>query len=185
MKLLKSLLPYIIIVIVVVLIRTFIITPVTVVGSSMVDTLEPKEILLLSKIHYKVGKIKRYDIVVIHERDDLIIKRVYGLPGDSIEYRDNKLYINGKETEDKYATNATGDFTLQGVCIRGLYNTSLTNAEKVKQCNYDKIPEGYYLVLGDNREVSLDSRSFGLVKKSDIQGKATLRLWPLNKLGGI
>ncbi len=185
MKLLKSIYPYIIIIVVVVLIRSFVITPVTVVGTSMVDTLEANEVLLLSKVSYKIGKINRYDIVVIREDDDLIIKRVYGLPGDQVEYKNNRLYINDVEVEDKYATNETSDFTVQTICLKGLTYNSLTSEEKNKICNYDRVPEGYYLVLGDNRGVSMDSRSFGFVDKDDVLGKAVGRIWPLDKLGGI
>ena len=84
-KVLKEIMPYIIILIVVVLIRSYIITPVTVVGSSMYPNLKDKEVLLLSKISYRLHNIERFDIVVVKDdEDDRIIKRIIGLPGDKV-----------------------------------------------------------------------------------------------------
>lgn len=175
-KFIKEIVPYIVILIVVVLLRTFIITPITVVGDSMVPTLHNKELLLLSKISYKLHDIKRFDIVVIKE-EDWIIKRVIGLPGDNIIYKDNKLYIDGKEVKDIYGDGTTSDFDLNKICLAGESNTNANY-----ECPIDKIPEGYFLVLGDNREISKDSRSVGLIPKEEIQGKAIVRFWPLNKI---
>ena len=92
-KIVKEIIPYIIIIIVVVLIRTFLFTPVVVVGDSMVPTLENKQILLLDKITYKFKEIKRFDIVVIDTGKSEIIKRIIGLPGETVEYKDNLLYM--------------------------------------------------------------------------------------------
>ena len=83
-KFIKELIPYIVIIIVVVLIRTYIITPVIVVGDSMVPTLKDNQILLLNKIDYRFNEIERYDIVVIKVGKSEIIKRVIGLPGENI-----------------------------------------------------------------------------------------------------
>ena len=170
-KFVKEWLPYIIIIIVVVLIRTYIVTPVIVRGDSMNDTLLDGQVLFLSKISYKINDIKRFDIVVIRDYDeDLIIKRIIGLPGDNVKYIDNTLYINDKEVEDEYANTITSDFTLEEICEINDDN-----------CN-GKIPEGMYLALGDNRVVSADSRIKGLFSKNEILGKAVLRIWPLNKI---
>lgn len=170
-KFYKDVLPYIIIVVSVVIIRSFIVTPVVVRGDSMDDTLKDGQVLFLSKISYRVHDIKRFDIVVIKDiDDDLIIKRVIGLPGDDVNYKDNKLYINGKRVKDIYANGETGDFTLQNIC-------EINNDDCVA-----KIPDNMYLALGDNREVSADSRVKGLFSRKQILGKATLRIWPLNKI---
>ena len=185
-KFLKEIYPYIVIVVVVVIIRTFFITPVVVDGPSMEDTLYDNELLLLNKISYKISNIERYDIVVIQEKDEKIIKRVYGLPGEKIEYKNNKLYINDQETEDNYATNETSDFTLKDICAASLKKNEIVTEEDInKKCQDDKIPQDYYLVLGDNRKVSADSRYYGLIPKSSIVGKVSIRFWPLNKLGII
>lgn len=169
-KKLKEIIPYIIILIVVVIVRTYFVTPITVVGSSMVPTLHNKELLLLSKISYKINNIERFDVVVIKE-DEWIIKRVIGLPGENIEYKNKKLYINGKLVEDLYEDGETNDFDMESIC-------NITNIE----CENGKIPKDYYLVLGDNRKISKDSRSIGLIPKNEIKGKAIVRFWPLNKI---
>lgn len=160
----KELIPYAVIILVVFIIRTFIITPVIVVGDSMVPTLENKQLLLLNKINYRLNEIQRYDVVVINlEKQDEIIKRVIGLPGETIEYRNNTLYINGHEVESEYDFD-TDDFTLKSIC------------------NCDKIPDNKYLVLGDNRKVSADSRIIGLIDKKDIKGNVNISLWPMKKI---
>lgn len=162
-KFLKELVPYIIIIIVVVLIRTYLVTPVIVSGDSMEPTLKNRELLLLNKINYRINDIKRYDIVVIKRDNKEIIKRVIGLPGETIEYRNNVLYINGHEEKNKFSHD-TNDFTLKDIC------------------NCDQIPEGEYLVLGDNRKISADSRMFGLFDKKEIEGKVNISLWPIKKV---
>ena len=162
-KLIKELIPYIVIVIVVVLIRTFIVTPVIVSGDSMVPTLKNKQLLLLNKINYKINNIKRFDVVVINLDNKEIIKRVIGLPGEDILYRSNKLYVDGHELENDYNFD-TDDFSLKTIC------------------NCTKIPEDKYLVLGDNRAVSADSRIIGLIDKKDIEGNVNISLWPIKKV---
>ena len=170
-KNIKELVPYLIIVIVVVFIRSYIITPVIVRGDSMDDTLKDGQVLFLNKINYRFNNIKRFDIIVIKDEDnDLIIKRVIGKPGDYVEYKDNILYINNKKVKDKYGNGETLDFNLEEIC-----NITDTNCK-------GKIPKDKYLALGDNREVSADSRVKGLFTRKQILGKATLRLWPLNKI---
>lgn len=159
MKFIKEAVPYIIIILVVVLIRVFIITPVRVDGSSMKNTLKDNDILLL----YKLGSIKRNDIVVLDESYDneIIIKRIIGLPGETVAIKNGKIYINNKEYDDKFAYGETSD--------------------------YDKITLGddEYFILGDNRIVSKDSRYFGPVKEKEIIGKAIFRLFPFNKMGKL
>ena len=178
-KFIKELIPYIIIFIIVVIIRTFIVTPVTVVGSSMYPTLKDGEILLLSKISYKLNDVERFDVVVIKE-DDWIIKRVIGLPGDNVSYRENKLYINDKLIEDKYADGITNDFDLDDI-----WQAGKSEGKKDFEEPFDTIPEGYYLVLGDNRGISKDSRSVGLIPINEIKGKAVVRFWPLTKISMV
>lgn len=174
-NIIKEVIPYIVILIVVVIIRSFVITPVTVVGSSMYPTLKDKELLLLSKISYKIHDIERFDIVVIKE-DDRIIKRIIGLPNENVSYINNVLYIDGVPIEDNYQNGTTKDFELADLCFTN------ENKDNKLSCTNNKIPEGYYLVLGDNREISKDSRKIGLVKKEDIIGKAVLRFWPIKNI---
>lgn len=169
MKILKELIPYIVIVVVVVLIRTFIATPVIVSGSSMDPTLKNGQILILNKL---TNNYNRYDIVVIdvniNGKKERIVKRIMGLPLENIEAKNNILYINGKRVHDDFR-DITTDFSLY----------DLTGMKK--------IPDGYYFVMGDNRTNSLDSRDYrvGLIKKSDIIGRPIFRIWPFNKIGTV
>lgn len=173
-KWIKELIPYLIIIIIVVIIRSYIITPVIVRGDSMDNTLKDGEVLFLSKINYQLSKIERYDIVVIKDIDnDLIIKRIIGLPGDNIEYKDDILYINGKKQTKRFTKDETEDFTLEEIC-------------KINHITcHGKIPKNMYLVLGDNRDVSADSRVKGLISREQIQGETIFRVFPFHKIGSL
>ena len=138
-KNIKELYPYVIIVVVVILVRTFIITPVIVSGSSMKPNFNDGELLLVRKIRYNEKTIKRFDVVV----------------------------INDKLVQENYTHLNTKDFNLGEICT----------------CS--SIPEGKYLVLGDNRPISKDSRSIGLIDEKDIVGKSVFRLWPITKIGTV
>lgn len=163
----KEILPYIVIILVVVLIRTFIATPVIVSGDSMKPNLHDGEMLIVRKIGYNGKTIKRFDVVVVEGDNDEIIKRVIGLPGEHVYYRNNKLYINDKLVKEDYKFYDTEDFNLEEICT----------------CT--KIPEGKYLVLGDNRPISKDSRTIGLIDEKEIFGEAIFRIWPISKIGNI
>lgn len=152
----KDIIPYVLILIGVVLFRTFIATPVVVDGDSMLPTLKDNQLLLLKKYDHKY---ERYDIVVFDYDDARLIKRVIGLPGERVRYEAGKLYINDREVEDAYS-NITSDYELFGV-----------------------IPEGYYFVLGDNRNNSSDSRLIGLIKADTIKGTINFSLWPIKTVG--
>lgn len=158
-KFIKELLPYVIIILVVVLFRTFIATPIRVSGPSMNPTLKNGNIMILNKL----GKIDRFDIVVItsSKTHDTLIKRVIGLPGETIEVRDGKIYINDKKIKDKYGSGVTKDFG------------------KIK------IQKGEYFVMGDNREVSADSRVFGTFSKKEIKGTTRFVLFPFKSFGFV
>ena len=159
MKFIKELVPYIVIIAVVVLFRTYIATPVRVDGDSMVPTFEDGQILILNKLD---REYERMDVVVFDYKSDRLIKRVIGLPGETVEIKDNTLYINGEEVSDYKDDVKTSDYKLNVT-----------------------IPEGYYFVLGDNRGISADSRLIGLVSKEDLKGTICFRLFPLMKIGGI
>ncbi len=92
----KTICEYLLIIAVVIVIRIFIITPIEVNGSSMENTLYDKDIMILNIIGYHTSGIRRFDIIVIKYGKEHLIKRVIGLPGETVEYNDNKLYINGK-----------------------------------------------------------------------------------------
>ena len=164
-KIFRATLPYIIIVIAVALIRTFIVTPVQVEGMSMYSTLDDNEILLLKKYD---KNYQRFDIVVFNYNGTKLIKRVIGLTGEAVAYKDNKLYINGEYMEEDFLKNhqETYDFTIEEI-------------------GYDTIPDGYYFVMGDNRTNSTDSRIIGLVPEEDIEGTTSFAIFPFDKFGNF
>lgn len=158
MNFIKQSFPYIIIFLFVVLIRTFIITPVIVSGDSMNNTLKNGEYLLLKKYDKNYS---RFEVVVFDYNDSKLIKRIIGLPGEHVKYENGILYINNEIIEDNFAKN-TRDFDL-------------------KNLGFEIIPEGYYFVLGDNRMYSSDSRIIGLVSEKQISGVTNFRIWPFGK----
>lgn len=163
MKIFKELLSYGIIIIVVILIRSYIITPAIVNGDSMYPNLKNKQVLLVKKYD---KKIERFDIIVLNYNKERLVKRVIGLPGEHVSYIDNKLYINGTLVEEKFLNDTTNDFD-------------------IKILGYEVIPEGFYFVMGDNRNNSKDSRIVGLIHINDIVGTTNYRIFPINKFGKI
>lgn len=156
-KIIKDLIPYIIILILVILFRSFIATPVKVDGKSMFPTLSGNEIMILNKL----GKIDRFDIVVVKNNNDDLIKRVVGLPGETIEIINNNVYIDGKKIDDIYGSGESSDYAKR------------------------KLEKNEYFVLGDNRENSMDSRTIGPIKDTQIEGTTSFVIFPFNKLGNV
>ncbi|MDD4027870.1 MAG: signal peptidase I, partial [Bacilli bacterium] len=146
----KDFIDYLIIILVVILLRTFVVTPAVVRQQSMEPTLFERDVILINKL----GKFNRFDVVVIDLGEEYIIKRVIGLPGEHIEYIDNKLYVNGKYVEEAFLDDSviTVDFDILNIGINNITNDS-------------------YFVLGDNRTNSTDSRVIGVINKKDIIGK--------------
>lgn len=149
----------------VILVRTFFISSYVVKGSSMLPTLEDGNKLIVNKLVYRIGDLERFDVIVFHatEQDDYV-KRIIGLPGDTVEYTNGQLYINGKLHEEKYLE----DFRAAGADETGEFKVF--------------VPEGKLFVLGDNRKDSRDSRDFGFVDIDNVVGKVNLRYWPLNEI---
>ncbi len=161
----KDTLSYILTAGVVLFVIIYVVTLQQVVGPSMDSTLKNQDIVLLSKSHYKLFDVKRFDVIAFSYADTkYLIKRVIGLPGDKVEYKNNILYINDEQIEEEF--------------LEGHKTTDFTTA----RLGYDTIPEGKYLVLGDNRENSLDSRSFGLIDEKDILGKVSIKIWPIYEI---
>jgi signal peptidase I len=158
-----------------VFIRYFLFTPIVVDGDSMMPTLKDGDKMIVNKIGYRLGEPKRFDIVVFHAPEGKdYIKRVIGLPGEHIEYKDDQLYINGEPIDEPYLDEyksqlsegqLTQDFTLQDI-----------------EPNMDVIPEGYVFVMGDNRRYSKDSRHIGVVSEDKIIGKTSVVFWPLSEM---
>ena len=158
------LLNVIIIVAVVAIIRTFVVSPFEVEGNSMLPTLEDNEYIIINKIGYILGEPKRGDVVVFRPPDDMrkyYVKRIIGLPGDEITIRDGKVYLlkDGQETilPETYLDDRNRDHTFRAPVGAG---------DKTMESYI--VPEGHYFLLGDNRQGSLDSRSF-----HNVQGEMT------------
>ena len=159
---LKDALKYIIAIVVILIVAIYVVSFQEVIGPSMNNTLKSGDITIVNKLVFRLRNIKRNEIVSLKKDDKIMVKRIIGLPGEHIEYKDNILYVDGKKISDS-RSSSTKDFKLESI-------------------GYDTIPKDMYLVLGDNRTNSSDSRTFGLVKKSDIIGKVNIRIYPFNKI---
>jgi signal peptidase I len=150
--------------------RTFVIQQYYISGPSMKESLYQNERIIVNKLAYRFGSVHRFDVVVFdrmnQEHDDLV-KRVIGLPGDTVEMRDCVVFVNGEMLNEPY----------------------LSEDDKTN-CGVDNMPlaslaPNTYFVMGDNRSESLDSRAFGAIEKTAIVGRATVRVWPLGSFGGL
>lgn len=165
-RVVKSLYPYLIVIVLVLIVRAFIITPAIVDGNSMLPNLQDNNVIILNKLDYKLNDIERFDVVVVDWNGEKLIKRVIGLPGEHVEYKDGLLYVNGFVTNENFEHATTHDFKLESI-------------------GYLTIPGDKYFVVGDNRNDSTDSRVIGLIDKENILGSVSLRIFPLNKIGKV
>lgn len=167
---------FIIALILALIIRKFFFSPIIVDGPSMQPTLYDRDQMIVNKFIYYVKDPDRFDIVIFHASEEKdFIKRVIGLPGEHVMVKDNILYINGEKVDQPFLHHnentpivypiITNDFTLE--MLPGHHNV---------------IPEGYVLVLGDNRSNSTDSRSIGLISIDQIVGKTNLVYWPFERM---
>ncbi|MCF0140887.1 MAG: signal peptidase I [Mogibacterium sp.] len=168
----KNLLIDIVIALILAAIVLFFIRPTVVKQTSMQDTLQPNDYLIMYKRAYVNKTPQRGDIVIFQSslttesgKRKLLIKRVIGLPGDIITIKDDQLYINGEKYEEDYLRD-------------GVTSGDIENLE---------VPKEKYFVMGDNRLVSVDSRydEVGCVSLGNIKGKAVFRLYPFNKIGKL
>lgn len=138
-------------------------------GKSMEDTLHTGESLLVEKVTRYFSDPDRYDIIVFHPEgepeEEYYVKRVMGLPGEKIQIKGNDIFVNDKKISDTYGKTVmvTGD---EGTATEPIV-----------------LGDDEFFVMGDNREVSLDSRSIGPIKRDSIVGRSLVRIWPLNKFG--
>lgn len=151
-------------------IRTLVAEPRYVASGSMLPTLEINDRLMVDKLSYRWSNPERGDIIVfsppeaLKQRNinDTLIKRVIGLPGEKVEIQRGRVYINDRLLPEKYIAE----------------NLSY-------QWGPVTVPSNSYLVMGDNRDHSYDSRSWGFVPRNNIIGKAVIRFWSPNRLGKI
>ena len=150
--------------------RTFVIQQYYVSGPSMEETLHQNERIVVNKLSYRFGAVRRFDVVDfdrMNEEHDDLVKRVIGLPGDTVEIEDCVVMINGEVLNESYVSE--DDKTNCGSGDMGLVS----------------LARDTYFVMGDNRSESLDSRAFGPIEKSSIVGRVTVRVWPLGSFGSL
>jgi len=151
--------------------REFVFSPLVVQGASMQPTYENQDVIIVSKL----SEINRFDQIVFEapNENEYYIKRVIGLPGDTVEMKDDILIINNQEYEEPYVKRdddnpfqkrVTENFTLEEVT------------------GQDTVPEGYLFVLGDNRLRSSDSRHYGLIPIDSVLGESKIRIYPLTNI---
>lgn len=158
------------------ILTTFVATRYTVKGDSMYPTFKDGEKLIINKLSTRFHSIDRGDVIVFHAtKDKDYIKRLIGKPGDEVKYENDKLYINGNYINEPYL-NANKDNRITKYLTENFSVSDLKNSK-----GKNKIPKDKYLVLGDNRFVSNDSRGdLGLLDKDKVVGKVFVRLLPLN-----
>ena len=163
-------------VIIAVIVKQFILAPIVVDGPSMQPNLHNRDHMITNKFIYRFKDPERFDVVVFHASDKKdFIKRVIGLPGEHIKYKNDQLYVNGKKINENFLQDEKDSLT------DGEVLTSDFELEDLPE-GYSKIPEGYFLVLGDNRTNSTDSRMLGLISKKQIVGRTSLIYWPVDRI---
>ncbi|WP_106498071.1 signal peptidase I [Lentibacillus sp. Marseille-P4043] len=153
--------------------RTVLFASYVVDGESMEPTLYDGNLLMVNKVIYDLKDVDRFDVIVFHaNKQDDYVKRVIGLPGDKIKYKNDKLYINGEYVEEDFLDSFkdasekkpfTKDFSL------------------METTGSSQVPHDKLFVMGDNRENSLDSRAFGFISVEQLVGKVDVKYWPLSQ----
>ena len=159
--------------IVLMMIHWFIALPEIVVGSSMEPNIYGGERILVERITKKFKKLERGDIVVLHPpgNDDIdFVKRIVGVPGDVVKILDCNVHVS--KDGQRFVLNEP--YLSEGVCT--------SEGPKLREGRSLRLEEGEYIVLGDNRPRSKDSRSFGIIETNRIVGKVVFRFWPFDRL---
>lgn len=158
-------------------IKQFLFTPTMVKGASMMPTFEDHDRVIVNRIGPKLSSFHRFDVIVVRmDEEKNYIKRIIGLPGDTIEYKEDQLYINGEQYDEPYLTQYK-----KALKDNGTLTEDFTLAQYLGKTT---VPEGHYFVLGDNRRVSLDSRflDVGFIPEEKIIGTANVIFWPMDRI---
>ena len=157
------------------LITHFVLRPVQVKGSSMYPTLQDSALGFSNVLGYKLNSISRFDVVIIYleEKDEYLVKRCIGLPGETISYKNGQLYVDGVAVEEDFLDE---DYVNE---FENTYGTSFTS--DVQEIT---LGEDEYYCLGDNRPHSTDSRYYGPFTSEQITSKSVYVVWPLSQFGG-
>lgn len=160
-------------------IRLFFFAPIVVDGPSMLPTLHNGDRMIVNKFSYVISDPERFDIVVFHATADKdYIKRVIGLPGEHIAYENEVLYVNGVPIEEPFLISRTSRLT-------GGERYTLDFSLEQLPGKYKTIPDGYVLLLGDNRSNSTDSRMIGLIHQDELVGETSFIYWPRDRFGFV
>ena len=169
------------------LVINFVIQTVHVLGVSMVPTLQDGDYLIATKNHFPFPNPERGDIVILKAPSDNsrdFITRVIGMPGERILIRDSHVYIDGRMLDEPYLPQGepwtvTNNWPGAGPPTQSACDVSSVTSEGAL------IPNGCYFVMGDNRNRSVDSRTFGPIRLDTIEGKAWIRILPLEHAGSV
>lgn len=156
------------------LVATYVAKPIRIDGTSMYPTLHHGDFGFSNIIGLKMGELRRFEVVVVYEPwlNDFVIKRIIGLPGETVSYKDNQLLINGAPVEEQFFDE---EYTTS---MMAKTNDYFTNDFSEVTLGLDE-----YFIMGDNRPKSSDSREYGPIKKSQIISKSTLILFPFQNIG--
>lgn len=162
--------PFLFAVVLTIFFRNFIFLPMTIEGASMIPTFQQNDEIIVRTIY----QINRFDLIVFKdETNRILVKRVIGLPNETLYYENDKLYIDDKLVKEPFLNNLFAEKA------SGLWTSDFTLEEMTGQ---KIIAQDDYFVLGDNRRSSNDSRYFGTVSSADIIGEAALIYYPFNRL---
>jgi signal peptidase I len=166
-------------------IQSWLVKPYRIPSESMVPTLRPGDRVLVDRVSYHLRDPERGDVIVFHYPEDpevVFIKRVVGVPGDVLEVRSGRLYVNGKKAAEPYVRRTGGrvDPTVAQAAVAGS-----TMHDPWSLAEPFRVPAASYFVMGDNRTDSDDSRDWGTVPRGAIVGEGLATYWPLSRLRAL
>ncbi len=159
----KTLVSLVLVVVITLAVKIYVFTPVVVDGESMYPTLQDQDIMILNKVAYRLNDVNRFDIVVLLEDEEYLVKRIIGLPGETIEYSNNELIVNGKVVEENFLNEDTETYDFGSITLG----------------------ENEYFVCGDNRTYSRDSRLFGPITEDQIIGHTSQIVFPFDRFQNV